>query len=154
MPPTTEGPQHTVRTTAARIPTGSLLLGYVVLLLATAIGTNVEGLMAGGIFGGRSPEVPATIPAGDLVTWAAVLVWCLLLLVTGAVTKVWWAFSPLGIATAAYALRVFIVGFQSGDIAGLLIAPALITIGVLIGYSQGRAMAGAPTQSGTAAAKP
>lgn len=153
MPPTTEGTQHTVRTTAARIPTGSLLLGYVVLLVATAIGTNVGGFMTGGMFGGRSPQVPATIPAGDLVTWAAVLAWCLLLLVTGAVTKVWWAFSPLGIVAAAYALQVFIVGFHLGDVPGLLIAPTLITIGVLIGYSQGRATAVAPAQSGTAAAE-
>lgn len=152
MPPITEGTQHTVGATAARIPTGSLLLGYVVLLVATAIGTNVEGLLAGGMFGGRSPQVPATVPAGDLVTWAAVLVWCLLLLVTGAVTKVWWALSPLGIVAAAYALRVSIVGFHPGDLAGLLIAPTLITIGVLIGYSQGRATAVAPIQSGTAAA--
>lgn len=96
MPPTTEGRQHTSRTTPTRIPAGSLLLGYAVLIVATAIGTNVEVLMAGAMFGGRSPQVSAAVPAGDLVTWAAALVWCLLLLVTGAITKVWWAFSPLG----------------------------------------------------------
>lgn len=104
MPLPAEVTTHTARTTPA--PTGPLLVGYAVVLGVTAIGTNLEGLLAGGVFGGRSPQVSVTAPGGELVIWAAVLGWSWLTLVTGAVRRAWWAMSPLGIVAAVYSLRV------------------------------------------------
>lgn len=127
---------HTPRTTPA--PTGPLLVGYAVVLGVTAIGTNLETCWPEACSGGRSPQVSVTAPAGELVIWAAVLGWSWLTLVTGAVRRAWWAMSPLGIVAAVCALRVSIVGFDPGDVPGLLIAPGLITIGTLTGYAQGR----------------
>lgn len=144
MPTVAEDLNHDSRALSTSASTGLMLTGYVLLGVVTVIGTNLEGLLAGAMFGGRSPQVSAAVPAAYLVTCTAVLAWTLVIVLTGAVSRTWWAISPLVIAVAAYALRVVIVGFHPGDVSDVLIIPAMIIIGCLIAYSCGRTRAKAP----------
>lgn len=118
--------------------TGLLTTGYVVLVLVTAIAANLEGLLAGSMFGGRSPEVSVDVPVGYVFTCAATLFWTLVIVLSRAASRTWWAMSPMGIALAAYALRVFIVGFHHDDVLDLLVLPLMITTGSWIAYTRGR----------------
>lgn len=122
----------------ASASTGLLTTGYVVLVPVTAIAANLDGLLAGSMFGGRSPEVSADVPVGYVLTCAATLLWSLVVVLSGAASRTWWAISPMGIALAAYALRVVIVGFHHDDVLDLLILPLMITTSSWSAYTRGR----------------
>lgn len=107
--------------------TGAVLSSVLVLLgaIVIAVIANLEGLLAGGAFGGKASRDSVSVGANEALVIVAVFVASLFVLTSWRRTNFYTLALPAVVAIVSYILRVTMVGLNFVDLVNLLLVPFL-----------------------------